>query len=29
MRHALLTQTFLDWLAQQRANADIVLFVDA
>ena len=29
MRHTLLTQTFLDWLAQQRANADIVFFVDA
>jgi parvulin-like peptidyl-prolyl isomerase len=28
MRHTLLTQTFLGWLAQQRANADIVLFVD-
>jgi hypothetical protein len=29
MRHTLLSQTFLDWLAQQRASADIALFVDA
>jgi parvulin-like peptidyl-prolyl isomerase len=29
MRHTLLTETFLDWLEQQRANADIVLLVDA
>jgi parvulin-like peptidyl-prolyl isomerase len=29
MRHTLLTQTFLDWLEEQRTNADIVLFVDA
>ena len=29
MRYILLNKTFLDWLAQQRANADIAIFVDA
>jgi parvulin-like peptidyl-prolyl isomerase len=29
MRNVLLTQTFLDWLAQERANADIVIFINA
>ena len=28
MRHILLTQTFLDWLDEQQANAEIILFVD-
>ena len=29
MRYILLSQTFLEWLEQQRANADIATFVDA
>ncbi|MCB8943750.1 MAG: SurA N-terminal domain-containing protein [Ardenticatenaceae bacterium] len=29
MRYTLLTQTFLEWLDQQRANADITILVDA